>query len=118
MSEHRSAVRASLFGFAVGGAVGFAVGLLLAPDEGRQMRHRLAYLLDRWSGQVARVVEDLLSESAPSAARQSADAVVADARQQAEQLLSEAEALMDEFRSRRTGGDRRGDPPPSLRRAS
>ena len=114
MSEHRSSIRASLWGFAVGGATGFALGLLLAPDEGQQVRQRLAYLLDRWSSQVARVAGDLLAESDPSAARQSADAVVAEARHQAEQLLSEAEALMREARSRRSGGD--GASP--LRRAS
>jgi gas vesicle protein len=113
MSEHHRAIRASLWGFVAGGVAGFALGILLAPDEGRQVRQRLAYLLERWSGQLAGVVEALGSESIPSAARQSANAVVADARQQAEQLLGEAEALMKEARSRRTGG-----PPPSLRRAS
>jgi len=111
MSENRRAVRSSLWGFVAGGAAGFALGILLAPDEGRQVRQRVAYLLDRWSGQVARMVEGFVSESAPSAARQTADAVVADARQQAEQLLGEAEALMNEVRRRRTDG-------PSLRRAS
>ena len=113
MSEHRSALRASLWSFAAGGAAGFALGILLAPDEGRQVRQRVAYLLDRWSGQVARIVEGLVSQEAPSAARQTADSVVADARQQAAQLLGEAEALMKEVRSRRTGGR-----PPSLRQAS
>ncbi|MDX1421003.1 MAG: YtxH domain-containing protein [Rubricoccaceae bacterium] len=117
MREHRSPLRASFWGFALGGATGFALGILLAPDEGREVRQRLAYLLDRWSSQLGRVVGDLVSESVPNEARQSADAVVADARQQAEQLLSEAEALMKEARSRRTGGDRDGGPPP-LRRAS
>lgn len=126
MREHRSTARASLLGFAAGSAAGFALGILLAPDEGRQVRHRLAYLFERWSGQVASVVEGLMAESLPSAARQSADAVVADARQQAEQLLGEAEALMKEARSRRAArpGSRPGDDGPtdggsaSLRRVS
>jgi gas vesicle protein len=113
MREHRSTAWASLWGLAVGGAAGFALGILLAPDEGRQVRQRLAYLLDRWSGQVAGWVEAMVSEAPPSAARETADAVVADARQQAEQLLNEAEALMNEARSRRSG-----DGPSSLRRAS
>jgi gas vesicle protein len=113
MSEHRRVLRASFWGFAAGGAAGVALGILLAPDEGRQVRQRVAYLLDRWAGQVAGLAEGLLAEAPPSMGRQSADAVVADARQQAEQLLDEAEALMNEVRSRRTGGQ-----PPSLRRAS
>jgi gas vesicle protein len=102
MSEHRRVLRASFWGFVTGGAAGFALGILLAPDEGRQVRQRVAYLLDRWASQVAGLVEGLLSEETPSTARQSADAVVADARQQAEQLLGEAEALMKEVRSRRS----------------
>jgi gas vesicle protein len=120
MREHHRAARASLWGFAIGGAVGFSLGLLLAPDEGRQVRQRLAYLFERWSGQVASVMEGLLDESAPSVARQKADAVVADARQQAEQLLSEAEALMNEARSRRAGraGDHPEDGSGTLRRVS
>ena len=75
------------------------------------MRQRAAYLFDRWSGQLAGLVSRLAEDADQSEARKTADALVADAREQAKQLLSEADALMSEARERR-GGE------PPLRRAS
>lgn len=111
MSKRGSVVRASLGGILFGGAVGFGLGLLLAPDEGKQIRQRVAFLLDRWGKQVSDLVGEIGSENVASKAREKADAVVADAREQAQEILGEAEALMSEARRRR-GGE------PPLRRAS
>ena len=96
------AVRSSIWGFLVGGTAGLAVGMLLAPDEGRQLRRRAAYLLDRWASDLAAVVDRLDSAGVPSDAKARADALVADARQQAEDLLSEADALISQARSGRS----------------
>ncbi len=86
----------------MGGAAGLVIGLLLAPDEGREVRRRVAFLLDRWTGQLGGLVERLGGEDA-SEARHDADAVVADAREQAARLLDEADALISEVRQRRGG---------------
>ena len=40
-------VRAGTLGFMVGGVVGFATGVLLAPQEGRKTQRRLIYKLDQ-----------------------------------------------------------------------
>ena len=101
MSQRSRAARASVWGFLVGSASGLTLGLLLAPDEGRQLRRRAAYLLDRWAGDLAAVVDRLDASGASSDARARADALVADARAQAESLLSEADALIDQARSGR-----------------
>ncbi len=111
MSQRSSVVRASLGGILLGGAIGFGLGLMLAPDKGRQMRQRARYLIDHLGKQVSDLLGEIGSESVASNAREKADAVVADAREQAEQILGEAEALMTEARQRR-GGER------PLRRAS
>ena len=103
MSQRSRAVRASVWGFLVGGAAGVTLGLLLAPDEGRQLRRRAAYLLDRWAGDLAALVDRLDGTGVPSDARDRADALVADARQQAESLLSEADALISQARLGRSG---------------
>lgn len=100
-SETRRIVTASIWGTVTGGLVGFGLGLLLAPDEGQQMRRRLAYLLDRWTRQVADMVDELRDGNEPSDARQRGLALVEDARQRAEQLLQEADALMEEVRRER-----------------
>lgn len=94
--------QASTIGFLTGAATGFVLGLLLAPDEGRELRRRVAYLMDRWSGDLARAVDRLDGSGRPdSYARDRAEAVVADARQQAEALLNEADALMKQARGPR-----------------
>ena len=103
MSQRSRAARASVWGFLVGGAAGVTFGLLLAPDEGRQLRRRAAYLLDRWASDLAAVVDRLDGPGVPSDARARADALIADARQQAESLLSEADDLINQARSGRSG---------------
>ena len=102
MSQRGRAIRSSIWGFLVGGAAGLTVGMLLAPDEGRQLRRRAAYLLDRWAGDLAALVDRLDASGVPSDAKARADALVADARQQAEDLLSEADALISQARSGRS----------------
>ena len=102
MSQRSRTLRASIAGTLVGGAVGFTLGLLLAPDEGRQLRRRMAYLLDHWAADLSGVIDRLDDAGTPSGdARARADALVADARQQAAELLHEADALISEARSRR-----------------
>lgn len=103
MSQRNNIVKTTLGGLFVGGAVGFAMGILLAPDEGREMRQRVSYLLDRWGKQVADLVDDLGSgDLENSEARQSAEAVISDAREKAQEILSEAEAIMSEAKSKRS----------------
>jgi gas vesicle protein len=103
MSSRSRSARAAGLGALAGTAAGFALGLLLAPDEGRQLRRRVAYLLDRWADDLSGVVRRLESDdsAATSVARAKADALVADARVQAQALLTEADALIDEARQRR-----------------
>ncbi len=102
MSQRTHTLRASFAGALVGGAIGFTLGLLLAPDEGRQLRRRMAYLLDHWAADLSGVIDRLDDANVPSGdARARADALVADARQQAAELLHEADALISEARARR-----------------
>lgn len=106
MSSRSRSARAAGLGALAGTAAGFALGLLLAPDEGRQLRRRVAYLLDRWADDLSGVVRRLEPDdgAATSVARARADALIADARVQAQALLSEADALIDEARQRRADG--------------
>jgi gas vesicle protein len=97
-SDTRRVLYASLWGTVTGGLVGFGLGLLVAPDGGQHVRQRLAYLLDRWTRQVAYLVDRLQMDDAESDARATGAALVADARERAEQLLQEADKLMEEVR--------------------
>jgi gas vesicle protein len=106
MPRSHSAARLFAEGLVVGGAAGVLVGLLLAPDEGSEVRRRVAFLLDRWTGQLGGIVDRLGDQERSSDARHDADAVVADAREQAARLLDEADALISEVRQRRGGAPR------------
>jgi gas vesicle protein len=100
-AETRRLIRASLAGTVTGGLIGFGMGLLVAPDEGQQLRRRLAYLVDRWTRQVAFLADQLRESTEESDARATGAALVEDARQRAEKLLQEADALMEEVRRER-----------------
>ncbi len=95
-------VRASMLGGLVGGLAGFGLGLIVAPNEGRTARRRLAYLLDRWSRQVAALVDQLGSDEVQSVARETGAALIADAREQAERILRDANSLISEVQQRPT----------------
>ena len=105
MSQRSRSARAAALGVLAGAAGGFSLGLLLAPNEGRHLRRRVAYLLDRWADDVSGIVRPLKDDDSPGAsvARTKADALVADARVQAQALLFEADALIDAARQRRSG---------------
>ncbi|MEL6771171.1 MAG: YtxH domain-containing protein [Bacteroidota bacterium] len=96
-----SSVRGAVVGTLIGGAVGFGLGLLLAPDKGAISRRRFAFMLDSWAQGVAGWLDRMDAEATERDARQSSQALVADAQKQAEALLEEAESLMKQARARR-----------------
>ena len=96
--ETRRIINASVLSTLTGGLLGFGLGLLVAPDEGQQIRRRLAYLIDRWANQAGAAMERMRSEVLASDARATGDALVEDARERARQLVEEADALMEKVR--------------------
>ncbi len=91
-------VRTGAWGVVVGGMAGFALGLMLAPEEGRKIRRRIAYQLENLGGQVGQLVEVFSSREVESEARRSGAAVVADAREQASRIRDDIDALLLEIR--------------------
>lgn len=93
-----SLVRAGFFGAVLGGGVGFALGILLAPEEGQQVRRRLAYQLEHLSGRVGDLIDQIARTGEPGDARAAGDALVADARSRARAIQDDIDALMGEAR--------------------
>lgn len=90
-----SVLRAGTFGVLAGGAVGFLVGLLIAPEEGTRLRRRLAYRMDRLADGVGDWVGSLAAPDAePSEVALSSAAVVADAEVEAERIRGEIDRLI------------------------
>ena len=93
-----SVIRAGALGAFLGGAAGFALGVILAPEKGQQLRRRLAYQLEHMAEQVGAILESTLVPEAPSEARRTGDALVEDARQRAETIRNDIDALIGEIR--------------------
>lgn len=97
-SRNRSGVSTGLFGLLLGGLVGVGVGLLIAPEKGQQVRRRLAYQMNHLVGKLSDLVEQVSRIQEDSEARRKGAALVQEATQQAQQILHEADALMNQMR--------------------
>ncbi|MEQ9105677.1 MAG: YtxH domain-containing protein [Rhodothermales bacterium] len=90
--------RSGLWGVLIGGAAGFALGLIFAPEEGKRLRRKLAYQLDHLGEQVASFVEKALDEDLASQARAEGDALIKDAKEKADKIRTDIDALLGEMR--------------------
>ena len=93
-----SLIRAGVVGALVGGAAGFALGILLAPEEGQKVRRRLAYQLENLADRVNVFVDQIVNPEEPGDARMQGDALVADVRTKARKIQDDMDALMGEVR--------------------
>lgn len=103
MSDHSigRTIRVCLWGAIVGGLAGFAMGLITAPEEGRSIRRRLAFQLDRLGSRVADLVDEVLNPESEGAARREGDALVADAEAEAQRIRKDIDALIGEMRQQK-----------------
>lgn len=106
-------IRAGSWGVLLGGAAGFAVGLLLAPEEGQKIRRRVVFHLERLSSQIGSFVEQVASDVADSDARREGDQLVEDAKQRAQKIRADIDELLGQVQKGQGRKDR-----PSQRAAS
>ncbi len=96
-------VRAGTFGVLLGGAAGFAAGLLVAPEEGRKIRRRLIYQLERAAEHLGVLVEQVARQPrGTGGARSTGAAVVENAQEEAARIRAEIDALIGEVRQGRS----------------
>ncbi len=91
----------SLLAFVIGAATGAIFGILYAPDKGSNTRDRLTYQLDKYKKQLEVLLEDLINGKIEfsSTAKEEGQKVVSDARQKAEQLLTDVDNLIGQIKS-------------------
>lgn len=84
------------FGLLSGALVGSIIALLYAPDKGSNTRDILSYRLSSYLDELAHLIDRLSEEKAAiSEAKRKGDLVVEDARHRAEDLIREAEDLLN-----------------------
>lgn len=95
-------LRAGAWGTLMGGVAGFALGLLIAPEEGQKVRRRVVYQLDNLTRLVTSYVEQAVRAGEESEARRTGDALVADAQAKAEKIRRDIDALLGEIQRQGT----------------
>ncbi|NVO84930.1 YtxH domain-containing protein [Hymenobacter terrestris] len=91
--------------FAGGALTGAVVGLLYAPEKGRETRSWLSYQLEKYRETLADLTENLVtsrSDQGPSSAKSEGQRVIQDAKSKAEQLLGDVDQLIEQINSRKT----------------
>lgn len=85
--------------FIAGVAAGTLVGVLYAPDEGKNTRDKISFQLDRYREKLLAMLSNLKdqSELPVSAAKTEGERIISDTKAEAEKLLSDVEALMGQI---------------------
>ncbi len=92
--------RAVGWGALVGGSIGFVLGILLAPEEGSRMRRRISYRLDTLASQLGALAEQVTHRADGERADCHSEAVVAEARERAQEINTRMDELLDEASGR------------------
>ena len=105
-SNESSAVQTFMIGALIGGAIGTAFALLYAPKKGKKFREDISDTFDDISSRLAGLVkhakesgEDLIHDG-----MEAGDELVHEAYKKAEGLIHEADRIINDARSRVTGG--------------
>lgn len=81
-----------------GGALGFTLGMLFAPQRGPDTRRRLAYQLEHLAAQAEGFLRRLAESGLEAEPSQTGEEVVADAEARANHIRDDIDALLEELR--------------------
>lgn len=94
--------RALGWGLLLGGGIGFTLGLLLAPEEGSQLRRRVTYHLEGLANHIGTLAETMKTPNKDADAREKGEALVAEAEEQAREINSRMDEILGSASASRT----------------
>ncbi len=110
--EKKSRNRASKIGIwsaLAGGALGFTLGMLFAPQRGPDTRRRLAYQLEQLAAQTEGFLRQLAESGFEAEPSQTGEKVVADAEARANHIRDDIDALLEELRKQSASSNENSD---------
>ena len=95
-----SIVRALGLGALIGAGTGFALGLLLAPEEGSRLRRRISYHLEGIRKQLQEILANGLENDLGNEARRNGQALVTEVREHAQEISDKIDAILGDAMDR------------------